>query len=390
MSETEIPNPTGNNSQWTVSGLTEGYYLVVAYEKASNATDFTKAPKLIAATTNISITEKNDYPKIKKEQKETTAEAYAHSNLKVKVGDTINYKVTVDVPANADMVIHVTDTMSAGLTYDPNSMLIQVGNGTAAATNENVTAVAKQSGDTFTWKYDIAANDNTRGKTVVFTFNGIVNKDAIVDTGKQNEVELVYGNTDYRIPDHVDYEIYATGALKYDGATADVGDGNVLTAKEGKQIKPLDGAHFKLQVKVGSADWADLPVIKDGDYYRPLDPNAATAETAQDIVTPANGEIVLRGLDQENQYRLVETQAPSGYNLMNPAETSALSLVQDTKTGTPVAITDPYQLKIANNQGTELPHTGGIGTTLFYVGGGILVLLAIVMLVTKKRMKAED
>ena len=45
---------------------------------------------------------------------------------------------------------------------------------------------------------------------------------------------------------------------------------------------------------------------------------------------------------------------------------------------------------INNVKGLTLPSTGGIGTTLFYVGGGILVLLAVVMLVTKKRMKAED
>jgi len=46
--------------------------------------------------------------------------------------------------------------------------------------------------------------------------------------------------------------------------------------------------------------------------------------------------------------------------------------------------------KLKNVKATALPSTGGIGTTLFYIGGGILVLLAVVMLVTKKRMKAED
>lgn len=391
VTETEIP-VNADLDTWTVTGLTEGYYLVIAYEKASNATDFTRSAKLIAATTNISIAEKNDYPKIKKEQREFNAEQWIKDNLKVKIGDPIEYKVTVDVPANADMPIYVTDTMSVGLDYDASSMLIKVGDGAAAATNANVTEIAKQTGDTFTWKYSIAANDDTRGKTVVFTFVGKVNTSAIVDTGKQNEVELVYGNTDYKIPDHVDYEIYATGALKFDGGTATVGEDNVLVQKDTNvPIKTLDGAHFKLQVKVGSAAWADLAVKKvtdatNGDYYRPT----VTGETGEDIITPSTGEIILRGLDNENQYRLVETKAPDGFNLMNPAETSALTLVKETKTGTPVEITDPYQMKIANNKGTELPHTGGIGTTLFYVGGGLLALIAVVLLVTKRRMNVNE
>jgi len=48
------------------------------------------------------------------------------------------------------------------------------------------------------------------------------------------------------------------------------------------------------------------------------------------------------------------------------------------------------ELQVENNAGTQLPSTGGIGTTLFYIGGGILVLAAIILLVTKKRMSAND
>ena len=49
-----------------------------------------------------------------------------------------------------------------------------------------------------------------------------------------------------------------------------------------------------------------------------------------------------------------------------------------------------FSTTVINNKGTELPSTGGIGTTLFYIGGGILVLAAVILLVTKRRMNAND
>ena len=46
-------------------------------------------------------------------------------------------------------------------------------------------------------------------------------------------------------------------------------------------------------------------------------------------------------------------------------------------------------IKVLNQTGTELPSTGGMGTTLFYVVGGLLVAVAVVLLVTKKKMSAD-
>ena len=389
VTETEI-SADADLDTWTVSGLAEGYYLVIGYEKFTSDSEFTRSAKLIAATTNIDITEKNKYPTIDKKQKDTAAGEYDNADVNVKVGDTIYYQVEVDVPAEAVLPIYVTDTMTTGLTYQAGSMLIKVGDGTAAATNANVTSVGKAAGDTFDWKYEIAANENTRGKKVVFTFEALVNENAIVDTGKKNDVELQYGNTNYIIPDHVNYKIYATGALKYDGNTGAVDQDNNLTAASGKTLKPLDGAHFKLQVQAGkTGDYVDLPVAYNstGNYYYP------TSGTGVDIVTPTNGKIFIRGLDNENNYRLVETQAPEGYNLMDPTETSAMNLIADTATGdTPTLsdVTDPTLLKVPNYQGTTLPSTGGMGTTLLYVGGSILVILAAILLITKRRMSADE
>ena len=119
---------------------------------------------------------------------------------------------------------------------------------------------------------------------------------------------------------------------------------------------------------------------------------------------------MIAGLDAGSYY-LRETKAPAGYNLLKndisvtitatldksentPALTELKLSVKDDKTGaeatenngsvdTGIVATD-----VVNNSGTELPSTGGIGTTIFYVLGSILVIGAVVLLITKKRMSA--
>ncbi|MBR3175635.1 MAG: LPXTG cell wall anchor domain-containing protein, partial [Oscillospiraceae bacterium] len=105
-------------------------------------------------------------------------------------------------------------------------------------------------------------------------------------------------------------------------------------------------------------------------------------------------------------YGLLETKAPTGYNLMKDPIIITLTGSYDgtnakvTTTNNSVTITNgtiavgadqhplqPVATACVNNQsGTQLPSTGGIGTTIFYVVGGVLVLAAIILLVTKKRM----
>jgi LPXTG-motif cell wall-anchored protein len=157
-------------------------------------------------------------------------------------------------------------------------------------------------------------------------------------------------------------------------------DTNVLSPAQGKTLEYLDGAEFVL---VDSDGTTEIPVLynTEGQYYYP---KASEAETAVNIVSVKNGTgVVIRGLDNQTYY-LKEVTAPTGYNPLT--ELVELTVEQDTTGNKQIVIDEKSKVKIANNAGTVLPSTGGMGTTLFYVIGSILVIGAGVLLVVRRRM----
>ena len=99
--------------------------------------------------------------------------------------------------------------------------------------------------------------------------------------------------------------------------------------------------------------------------------------------TDNKGAASFKGL-ADGTYQLVETKAPAGYNqLTGPQEVKVAGSTTDT---TKLSV----EAKVANSAGTLLPSTGGIGTTIFYVLGAVLVVGAGVLLVTKKRMSQSE
>ena len=242
----------------------------------------------------------------------------------------------------------------------------------------------------------------------------------VTDTGRKNEVTLTYSN--YSQSDYVEYDIYAAAAVKFDGSTVKHNgtaldldtNSDLQKADTASAIKYLANAEFKLQVKkTGESNYSDLAVVEvtsgTAGVYRP----AVTGETGVTIKSDSNGHIVIRGLDDDNSYQLLETKAPDGYNVLtSPISLDAFltkeekTVTADSKTTvynttatsfeapadndtTTVQLTPAKTQKIENNSGTVLPSTGGIGTTIFYVVGSILVVAAGVLLITKKRMGRE-
>ena len=161
----------------------------------------------------------------------------------------------------------------------------------------------------------------------------------------------------------------------------------VVVNKVDKDKNPLAGATFKLsKYDMSENEWKEVATI------------AATEVTGEDGNVLSYTSTFER-ID-DGQYKLEETVTPAGYNTIDPIVFTVTaghidgdSPYLETLTGgdifNGVVSTGALTGEIVNNQGSTLPETGGIGTTIFYVLGGMLVVCAVVLMVSKKRMSAE-
>lgn len=340
--DTKKVQPTGTakadaSGNATISDLDKGYYLVTS----------TLGSKIIVDTLgSVTVNTKNTYPTVTKTEDKATAD----------YGETVTYTVTVTIPENAVGAITLHDTMT-NMTYNDNSVSAKVqGSETAVAiTKENTS-------DNCTLHFVISADAVAAnlGKTVEVTYT------ANVDGGKnygENKVKLEYSN--YMTPEvKVEVKNYKLDVFKY--------------TKNGDSETGLAGAGFVLAKQVAGEGDATKTV-----YYKKTANNTIewvdSIDQATELKTAADSYTVTFDGLANGTYTLIEKTVPAGYNQAQNVEVT----IQDAdKTGA-------AQIKVLNQSGTELPSTGGIGTTIFYVLGSVLVLGAAVLLVTKKRMGAE-
>ena len=363
------------SSASTAFNVEDGYYLIVS-ELGS---------KLIADTAGRSVTiaEKNSYPTIDKQQKDATdngnwlnKEQNHEEKVDVKVGDTIDYKLIVNVPYNTsnDKDIVITDTMSAGLELAGDADSIADSIVVTGATPKSKTVSTDNK--SFVVKLGSTTGEQNGSYEVIITFSAKVTEEAINDSAKKNDVVLEYGN--YHQTDFVPYEMKRTAAFKYDGALATKdADGNVTAVSDAGK---LEGVEFTLKVNGN-----DLKVSKaDGQKYYVPDTNGSST-----VVTDANGYIIIRGLDVDGSksYTLTETKALSGYNVV--ATPAQLNLVSEAVGDYYPDIETAELRKIENNKGTILPSTGGIGTTIFYIVGGLLIVAGVAYFIVRRKVNAE-
>ncbi len=353
-------------SSVTISNLKLGYYLV----------DTTLGTICSLNTTNpsVNMTEKNQAPTVTKEVQEDSTSAWGETN-DADINQVVNFKATITVQAGAEnYVLH--DTMSAGLTYTGITS-VKIGETAVDAANYTVTSTGLTDGCTF----EVAFKDEyiatlTAGTQIVIEYSAKLNENAVVGLdGNTNKVKLEYG--DENKPSYTPEDITITYTW----------DAKVIkyTAKNGEEVM-LAGAKFKLTRDEAGNNALKFHNLGENKYEHCADA-ACTKEHVTEITTDATGTFNIEGLDAGTYY-LHETAAPAGYNKLAGPVTVTITGATAGENG---ALTySTVETKVENNAGTELPSTGGIGTTIFYVLGGLLVLGAVVLLVTKKRMgKAE-
>lgn len=355
---------TATGATVTFTDLTLGYYLVDTSLGSLCSLD-TTAP-------SVTIKEKNSDTTIEKKIV-IDGDEKVDSNS-AGIGDTVNFEITITVKDGAptDYVLH--DKLS-GLTFDSDSLKVKVGTRELTANTDYTLVANPTDGDSFDVEFingKLKPND-----VVVVTYSATVAADAtIAGAGNKNTAQLVY-NRKHSTKEETTTYVWKLNVHKY-----------ALDSKN-KEVA-LSGAKFLLYRMDGDTKkYAKLTNNKIDGWVNDKG-NATTLETS------GTGDILIEGLN-EGTYYLEETEAPAGYNkLTEPIEveiTATTSVTSGSETvqyknssETSYTPATDATVKVLNSAGTQLPSTGGIGTTLFYVIGGVLMAVAAVLLVTKKRM----
>lgn len=429
----------------TINDLPLGYYVV----EDSGAGKPISALILDTTNPNVELEIKADQPGIDKKidgsmDKDPSTEGLVENN-NAAVGDKVPYVVTSKVP---DMTGYkkyyfiVNDTLQKGLKFN-NDVVITIG-GTSLAANTDYTVEVTEN-DNGTTSVEIVFKNFINYKDPAFTnseikitYSATVNKEAVIGVaGNPNSVTLTYSNNpnvqDNGTPDNSDKPADNTIVSE----TPPEETRTYVTALDLIKVDPqqnrLTGAEFTITGERTNIVLVSKDVFtknSDGEYWKlkngtytttaPTDDNTSAYESTTDkysketVTEPQNtqesvtatGEVgsdgILRfeGLSA-GQYEIEEIKSPAGYNLLKDPINITISWVAPdapstdctwTVTGPDGATIDNgvVVITIQNQSGTELPATGGMGTTIFYVVGSVLVLAAVVLLVTKKRMSARD
>ena len=313
--------------------------------------------------------------KVQEDSKIGATDEYGESNT-ADIGQTVNFKTTITAQAGAqNYVLH--DKMDKGLTFS-GSVSVTKGNQTfTTPTDYNLvvsTPTAIEDGCTFEIVFTSDfCNKLKAGDEIVVTYSATLNEEAVIaGDGNKNETWLKYGDSSVTTHKTTTTKTYEIPVFKYTKKTAENKTG--LPNAEFTLSKNTDGTNpIKLVDITNDAAEGKYRVAKTGE-----------ATTTDKVITPATGKFTIQGLDADIYY-LTETKQPDGYNKLS----KAVKIVIDEKGNITVDDKTPSTelVEVENKSGSILPSTGGMGTTLFYIFGAILVIGSGVVLITKKRMK---
>lgn len=345
---------------------------------------------LKTADANVTVEEKNSLPSITKTVKEDSTGVYGKTATIDGEVDTINYKLTVNtgtgypgLGTGVDSDYTITDVLPAGIAYNGNTVDIS---GWALDTDYTVSYAA----DTHTLTIVLKASKLAmlgKNTNIEITYNanakGVVGNLA-VGTGHQNNVTLKYKNQ--TMTDKAVVKTYDLGTTAEGIPTITKVDGSENPVK-------LQGVKFVLS-KTVPAESEGKPTTKT--VYATFDQNnyltgwVDSQGKATELVTDSNGNIKAEGLDADT-YILTETETLPGYNLLNDTITVMIDESgKETYKLTSTGDTPMDTITVVNEAGSQLPTTGGMGTTILYIAGAALVLGAGITLVVRRRMNSDQ
>lgn len=321
-------------------------------------------------TPNAELSEKNDIPNLDKKVTGATNQALVYSDLtgaNHQIGDKADFEVTAELKTGGfDYVIH--DFVTDGLTLDE-------------ITADNITFEPENPGLTYTINNDWTNKDGKKGfeitfkgepthdATVTVRYQAEINTDAVISSEANiNEAYLTYGKDGETTHIPTEHKTYPVAIRKIAKGTD----------------KLLKDAKFEIYREFDKS-LVKLTKVSDTEYK--VDPNGTVTE----FTTVEADNILITGFAPEN-YVLVETQAPKGYNLLEGKVTVGGTTYEHaqemvvTKNSTVEAV---QVEKVEDGTGLTLPSTGGIGTTIFYIVGGILIVAGIAYFIVRRKADAE-
>lgn len=348
-----IATQTATDVTAQMTGLDLGYYLV----------DSTVGTLCELTTTDaeVEIEDKNEAPIILNEA-ELSENIYDDANT-ANIGSEVNYKTTINAKKGAEGYT-MTNEYSDGLTYKEVSE-VKLGDTVVDPSNYTVTPTE----DGFTVEFEQAFLDTISEDTTLEVYHtATLDSDAVIaSTGNTSTATLVWGENATETASSV----ATTYTYEFDLVKTD--SDNIM----------ITGATFKLYDAATNGN--EIPVVKVSDgVYRVALPTETGVEIEAGIAT-------IQGLGNGNYY-LEEITAPEGYNKLNSRQEVQIADVNNKATTETDGTNTTYTsggVQIVNKTGVELPTTGGMGTTIIYIVGGVLMLVTGVILVAKKKTEKK-
>lgn len=361
---------TASSTPVQFTGLGLGYYLVDSSVGTLCSLDTTKP--------NVDIKEKNGVPSVEKEVSNSETGTFKDSNT-ASIGDTVYFKTTITAqPGAQNYVLH--DKMDAGLTFNESSVKAILNknepkeNKELTATDYSVvTSDLEDSGPKCTFHIEFTpklCESLKADDTITVTYSATLNDKAVIgSTGNVNETKLNYGDSKETTESKTHTFTYDIPVFKY-------------TMKDNVKTE-LEHAKFTLSLNEDGANPIKFKESNEKNKYIKDETGAIT-----EVESPQDGKLTFEGLGAGTYY-LTETKQPDGYNKLAKSIKIVIDVNGDiTVDGKLITGVDKL-VEVENKTGTVLPSTGGVGTTMIYLIGAVLVLGSGVVLATKRRVKGK-